>query len=539
MTDFDESKHPRDDHGRFVSAGAIAAAKKDPAKLRELASTVTDPEQRRKLERAVGQKLPPHKPPAHGKPDHGDQGAGKAVAITGTSANGVKVTMPPDVVARATKILGELPDPGKLADLAGAQADAKVTFDIRDDDDGNVGVYVRALGADYDAKRVIFRDHVHNQTFEVKQGAQGHGLGTKVFAQQVASAAAAGMKYIDCEAGGWGERWLALHDRKNVEGLNGFYTWPRLGYDAAIDTEKLDGLQKRELAEQFPKAKRVSDLMKTQEGRDWWKANGCDTLMKFDLKAGSLSRRVLEAYLKEKQAIHKALSKSASPADERTAGDSLHTALEMPPILSAADDLLLDAIWDHLGREDLTNAHDGHSGARMSKGLRPHPILDPTRAGAELPAVDPHVARNLLHLRDMLGTLLGERPNVANIPAAFWDRLHSTIGVMLSHSVEQAWIDAHRAELDAAGHAQASNEIVYAAANWTAAYAPSLMTLFVSEAREAVAWQVRQWHTRHGAYAIDLRLAFSPSRLSELFAAGQAAGFDAGIRAAQTFLTHV
>lgn len=50
---FDSTLHPRDDHGRFVSKTAIAAAKKDPAKAEKLRARVTDPAQRQKLDAAL------------------------------------------------------------------------------------------------------------------------------------------------------------------------------------------------------------------------------------------------------------------------------------------------------------------------------------------------------------------------------------------------------------------------------------------------------------------------------------------------------
>lgn len=54
LEDFDESKHPRDDHGRFVSGARLEAAKKDPKKAAELRKQVTDPAQRKKLDAAIG-----------------------------------------------------------------------------------------------------------------------------------------------------------------------------------------------------------------------------------------------------------------------------------------------------------------------------------------------------------------------------------------------------------------------------------------------------------------------------------------------------
>lgn len=50
---WDEAKHPRDDHGRFVSRDAIHEAKSNPAKAAELRARVTDPGERKKLDDAL------------------------------------------------------------------------------------------------------------------------------------------------------------------------------------------------------------------------------------------------------------------------------------------------------------------------------------------------------------------------------------------------------------------------------------------------------------------------------------------------------
>lgn len=47
---FDESDHPRDDHGQFISKGEIEAAKADPAKAARLRERVGSPRERNKLE---------------------------------------------------------------------------------------------------------------------------------------------------------------------------------------------------------------------------------------------------------------------------------------------------------------------------------------------------------------------------------------------------------------------------------------------------------------------------------------------------------
>ena len=50
---YDESKHPRDDRGRYVSRDAIHEAAANPEKAKELRAKVTDPEQRKKLDAAI------------------------------------------------------------------------------------------------------------------------------------------------------------------------------------------------------------------------------------------------------------------------------------------------------------------------------------------------------------------------------------------------------------------------------------------------------------------------------------------------------
>lgn len=59
MEGFDEAKHPRDDHGRFISGGDLEAAKSDPDKAKELRDRTTDPEQRKKLDAVIGSKSIP------------------------------------------------------------------------------------------------------------------------------------------------------------------------------------------------------------------------------------------------------------------------------------------------------------------------------------------------------------------------------------------------------------------------------------------------------------------------------------------------
>ena len=54
FADWDESEHPRDDEGQFVSGGDLSAAAGDSGKADELRKRVTKPEERAKLEKAIG-----------------------------------------------------------------------------------------------------------------------------------------------------------------------------------------------------------------------------------------------------------------------------------------------------------------------------------------------------------------------------------------------------------------------------------------------------------------------------------------------------
>lgn len=53
---WDEKKHPRDDHGRFIEKHELEAAKKDPKKAAELRARVTKPAERKKLDAKLNEK---------------------------------------------------------------------------------------------------------------------------------------------------------------------------------------------------------------------------------------------------------------------------------------------------------------------------------------------------------------------------------------------------------------------------------------------------------------------------------------------------
>lgn len=81
---------------------------------------------------------------------------------------------------------------------------------------------------------------------------------------------------------------------------NGYYTWARFGYDAKY-TDIFYPTSPRWKYFEEKGYKRMSDLMKVKEGREWWKVNGTDWNGVFDLSPDSISSKVWELYKKEKK----------------------------------------------------------------------------------------------------------------------------------------------------------------------------------------------------------------------------------------------
>lgn len=120
---------------------------------------------------------------------------------------------------------------------------------------------------------------LHNIVLELTEPQQGKGIGARIFARQARQAQEEGVIRIRCTA-----MRGTLH--------NGYYTWPRLGCDAALPSDLI-----ARLPMQLRSATTILDLMATDEGRQWWRLNGDTMSMTFDLRAGSRSWQVLNDYL--------------------------------------------------------------------------------------------------------------------------------------------------------------------------------------------------------------------------------------------------
>jgi hypothetical protein len=138
---------------------------------------------------------------------------------------------------------------------------------------------------------VLFRSDL-----ALKYGAP-KGLGTRMLATQVRAAERLGVARIaNISAGPW---------------LNGYYTWPRLGFTTSkLKNAQIDALKSASiLPKDFAGPLSLGDLLYPSANKgqtwsgdaalQWWKANG-DTLSTwFDVTPGSKSRQVLEDYLRQ------------------------------------------------------------------------------------------------------------------------------------------------------------------------------------------------------------------------------------------------
>lgn len=167
---------------------------------------------------------------------------------------------------------------------------------------------------------------VQNEYIEIGKNKRGQGLGSRLFVNEVSNAIKAGLKVIT----GTAER---------GEGFNGYYTWPRLGYDANVD--EMDDEIQNKIHSEFPEAKTIQDLYKTKEGRDWWKANGSAIGVAFDLSDGSESRQILAAYIKERNNKNKKLTPIGT---NRSRDASSDVAWEID--LNEDEESALDAVWE-------------------------------------------------------------------------------------------------------------------------------------------------------------------------------------------------
>jgi hypothetical protein len=234
---------------------------------------------------------------------------------TGRTADVDASHLSPDQDDEVTRLLESLTgthDLDELAVLVGAE-DGRVTIQDVGSDFAGDGIRVAVNTDKYAATRFIGidskgRKFINNELLEVTK--KKEGTGTALLAREVAAAQAAGFEYIACHAAGF------------KGDMNGYYTWPVLGFDESIESMKADNNPVwKEIVKKFPNAKSIRDVVMTQDGRDWWEENGTDLYqMRFDLKPGSWSNFMLNSYIQREEAKRQATAAEPVPVASKSAG---------------------------------------------------------------------------------------------------------------------------------------------------------------------------------------------------------------------------
>jgi hypothetical protein len=170
----------------------------------------------------------------------------------------------------------------EYAGLAGAPDDGQVEIgasgnslylELRDPTAAAYRAYFYVRRAD--GRIIVINDGFHVLLRHLRR----RGIGLRIFRRQVIGSASLGVNRIEVVAG-----------RRADE--NGYYTWPRFGFDGALPARL-----RRALPLGLQNARTVLDLMECEPGRAWWREHGVTIRAKFDLAAGSRSRETWDRYL--------------------------------------------------------------------------------------------------------------------------------------------------------------------------------------------------------------------------------------------------
>lgn len=194
-------------------------------------------------------------------------------------------------------------DPGVLAAAANVPSGGTVRLEL-DEDTGRLWVYGQADGLR--TTRWFSRERgktiAHNARIEIDPSSPHKGQGHALFTAQVEVLQAAGVDEIHASAEG-----------APGTDLNGYYTWPRLGYEGTIAPEQFQRLP-ASIQAKMGSSRSIRKLFDDVPGGPAaWKLYGSTIAdARFDLTPGSQSLKALDRYARERAAAQS--EPSASPA---------------------------------------------------------------------------------------------------------------------------------------------------------------------------------------------------------------------------------
>ncbi len=215
-----------------------------------------------------------------------------------------------------------------IINMVGAQSGTEVEVKLY-----GVGAVQISVTDGYDnignMDRILFDDNgelaMEHELFTLNDSAPP-GYATKVMSAAIPAMEENGIKYVKTFA------------MRNAHGWVGYYVWPKFGFDAPIEESNKSG----QIAELFPGAEYISDLYKTQAGRDWWLENGDSVELVFDMSEGSRSRDIFSKYMDRK-----GLESMAKSLEGRN-------SLEIMKYFTPDEEKILDGIFDELIGIDMT-----------------------------------------------------------------------------------------------------------------------------------------------------------------------------------------
>jgi hypothetical protein len=189
---------------------------------------------------------------------------------------------------------------------------------------GSVEVITRGSGVH--AKRIIGRNNgqlvIKNSIFKIEKDSPYKGSGFEFFVNQVAALQKMGVTKIYTHAAG---------KPNDPDGFNGYYTWPRLGYDGTIP-RKIHEQLPEEFRQKLGESRSVFDLFSLPGGKEWWNKNGADIVDAFfDLTPGSRNLERLEKYQAERRAKGTTGSKALEDPSTSESAPPAPTTTERPP----------------------------------------------------------------------------------------------------------------------------------------------------------------------------------------------------------------
>jgi GNAT superfamily N-acetyltransferase len=174
------------------------------------------------------------------------------------------------------------------ASLAGAPDDAVVTVGVIPMHGRRI-LEIRAESEVIVLRVLLYRGTegkiiLENEQVDVGEGFQRQGHGARLIGRQVEHATRLGIAEI---------RAYAVRDDEMR--YVGYRVWPLLGFDGP-----LPGEMRRNLPPDLSDARRISDLMRSRSGQDWWHEYGDSVSLTLDLTPTGPALRRLRSYFRRK-----------------------------------------------------------------------------------------------------------------------------------------------------------------------------------------------------------------------------------------------